>query len=149
TEGAELSEAVQVQFALNHWQVAVDTHSANFPHAKHVNSRLEQTSPSECGGIDIMFASPECTHHSRDRGGRPTSDQQRSGAWHVLPWVEYHRPSFVVIENVAEFKEWGPVGDDGRPLKKHIGRFFNSWIDALRSAGYQVDYQILNAADFG
>lgn len=149
TAGAESSGAVQVQFALNHWQTAVDTHFANFPHAKHVNSRLEQTSPSECDKIDLLFASPECTHHSRARGGRPTSDQQRSGAWHVLPWIEHHRPSYVVIENVSEFREWGPVGDDGRPLKSFVGKFFESWVSSIKSAGYQVDHQILNAADFG
>lgn len=149
TEGAERSGAVTCRFALNHWQVAVDTHSANFPHAKHVNSRLDQCSPAECDAIDLLFASPECTHHSRARGGRPTSDQQRSGAWQVLPWVEHHRPSFVVIENVTEFREWGPVGDDGRPLVSKRGKFFDAWLMALQAAGYRVDHRELNAADYG
>lgn len=149
TEGAESSGAVQVEFALNHWQTAVDTHSANFPNAKHVNSRLEDTSPSECRAIDLLFASPECTHHARARGGKPTSDQQRSGAWSVLPWVEHHRPSWLVIENVVEFREWGPVGKDGRPLKSGKGKFFDAWLMAIRGAGYRLDDRDLNAADFG
>ena len=105
--GAELTGAASVVFALNHWQVAVDTHSANFPRARHVNSRLENTHPGESPPMNILFASPECTHHSRARGGKPTSDQQRSGAWHVLPWIEHHRPTFVAIENVVEFRDWG------------------------------------------
>lgn len=149
TAGAEASGVVKCVFALNHWQVAVNTHSANFPHARHVNSRLEQCSPSECDKIDLLFASPECTHHSRARGGRPTSDQQRSGAWQILPWVDHHRPSFIVVENVVEFREWGPVGSDGRPLVSGKGRSFDAWLMALRAAGYRVDHRELNAADYG
>ena len=136
-------------FALNHWSTAVETHSRNFPHAKHVNSRLDQTSPGECGNIDLLFASPECTHHSRARGGRPTSDQQRSGAWDVMKWIEHHRPSWVVVENVVEFEQWGPVSDKGIPLASRKGAFFHAWIAAIEAAGYVVDWRHLNAADFG
>lgn len=149
TAGAEATGGCRVEFAVNHWDVAVRTHSANFPHAKHVNSRLDQVNPGECGRIDALFASPECTHHSRARGGRPTSDQQRAGAWDVMKWIEYHRPAWTVVENVTEFAEWGPVGRDGRPMKRFKGRFFQAWIEAIRSAGYSVDWRRLNAADFG
>ena len=149
SSGAESTGAARVRFAVNHWSVAVQTHSANFPNAKHVNSRLDQVSPSECGKIDLLFASPECTHHSRARGGRPTSDQQRSGAWDVLKWIEFHRPSWVVIENVREFEAWGPVADNGRPLVSKRGAFFDAWIMAIQAAGYSVDWRRLNAADFG
>lgn len=146
--GAESTGAARVAFALNHWSTAVETHSRNFPHAKHVNSRLDQTSPGECGRIDLLFASPECTHHSRARGGRPTSDQQRSGAWDVMKWIEHHRPSWVVIENVVEFEQWGPVSD-GIPLASRKGAFFHAWIAAIEAAGYVVDWRHLNAADYG
>jgi DNA (cytosine-5)-methyltransferase 1 len=147
--GAESTGAARVAFALNHWSTAVETHSRNFPHAKHVNSRLDQTSPGECGKIDLLFASPECTHHSRARGGRPTSDQQRSGAWDVMKWIEHHRPSWVVVENVVEFEQWGPVDARGIPLKSRRGAFFHAWIAAIEAAGYVVDWRHLNAADFG
>jgi DNA (cytosine-5)-methyltransferase 1 len=149
SQGAHQSGAAEVRFALNHWQTAVETHSANFPSAKHVNSRLDQTSPSESDRIDLLFASPECTHHSRARGGRPTSDQQRSGAWDVLKWIEHHRPSWVVIENVVEFREWGPVGANGRPLESKRGHTFSAWAMAIRSLGYKIDDAELNAADHG
>ena len=149
SQGAEQSGAAKVVCAVNHWQTAVDTHSANFPHAQHINSRLDQVNPGECPKIDLLFASPECTHHSRARGGRPTSDQHRSGAWDLMRWIEYHRPSYLVVENVPEFREWGPVGKDGRPLAKFRGRFFESWVQAIQAAGYKVDHQLLNAADFG
>lgn len=149
SQGAEQSGAAKVVCAVNHWQTAVETHSANFPHARHINSRLDQVNPGECPKIDLLFASPECIHHSRARGGRPTNDQARSGAWDIMRWVEYHRPTWLVIENVAEFRSWGPVGDDGRPLKRYQGRFFQAWVEAIRSAGYRVDDRELNAADYG
>lgn len=147
--GAESTGAARVSFALNHWTTAVETHSRNFPHATHVNSRLDQTSPAECGRIDLLFASPECTHHSRARGGRPTSDQQRSGAWDVMKWIEHHRPSWVVVENVVEFEQWGPVSENGVPLASKRGAFFQAWIAAIEAAGYVVDWRHLNAADYG
>lgn len=146
--GAEATGSVRVDFAVNHWSVAVQTHSANFPHTKHVNSRLDQVNPGECGKIDLLFASPECTHHSRARGGRPTSDQQRSGAWDLMRWIEHHRPSWIVVENVREFEQWGPVAN-GRPLVSGRGKFFESWLSAIKAGGYRVDYRLLNAADFG
>jgi DNA (cytosine-5)-methyltransferase 1 len=149
SEGAEDSGAARVVCAVNHWDVAIQTHAANFPLARHIHSRLDQVNPAECPRIDLLFASPECTHHSRARGGRPTSDQQRAGAWDLMRWIEHHRPSWIVVENVAEFREWGPVGDHGRPLPKFRGRFFGAWLAAIESAGYRVDCRLLNAADFG
>lgn len=147
--GAKQTGEVDVAFALNHWDRAIETHSANFPNAKHSQAALKWTHPSECPKINLLFASPECTHHSRARGGRPTSNQQRSGAWEIMPWIEYHRPSMIVVENVVEFQEWGPVGDNGTPLKSMKGQFFNAWVSAIQSAGYRVEYHRLNAADFG
>lgn len=149
SQGAEQSGAARVVCAVDHWQTAVETHSANFPHTKHINSRLDQVNPGECPKIDLLFASPECTHHSRARGGRPTSDQQRSGSWDIMRWVEFHRPSWIVIENVAELRQWGPIGDNGQPLKKHVGKFFDAWLLAIEAAGYKVDHRLLNAADYG
>lgn len=149
TTGAKMSGEVDVVFALNHWDRAIETHSANNRETKHVNSRLDQTSPGECPKIDFLYASPECTHHSKARGGKPTSDQQRSGSWDVLKWIEYHRPSHVIIENVWEITNWGPVGKDGKPLEKFNGKYFQSWVSAIQSGGYKVDYRKLNAADFG
>lgn len=146
--GAEASGTVSLVFALNHWDVAIKTHSANFPNAKHVNSRLDMTHPSECPKIDLLFASPECTHHSNARGGRPMEDQKRAGAWDVAKWVEHHRPAWVVVENVREFRDWGPL-HNGRPMKSGKGKTFDAWLMALRSLGYQVDHQLLNAADYG
>ncbi|WP_437187791.1 DNA cytosine methyltransferase [Planctomicrobium sp. SH668] len=147
--GAEMTGEAEVVFALNHWDVAVQTHSANFPNAKHVNSRVDLTSPGEAPKHHIFFASPECTHHSNARGGKPTSDQQRAGAWDLMPWIEYHRPSYLCFENVKEFRNWGPVGRDGRPLQSGKGKIFEAWIAAIKSMGYRIEMDCMNAADFG
>lgn len=147
--GAEQSGAAQVVCAVNHWGVAVATHSLNFPHTRHINSRVDQIKPGDIPKHDLLFASPECVGHSIARGGRPTSDQQRAGAWDIMPFLEYHRPSFAVIENVRELMWWGPCGKNGRPLKSMRGSIFSVWIKAIEGHGYKVDYHILNAADYG
>ncbi|MEL6110396.1 MAG: DNA cytosine methyltransferase, partial [Planctomycetota bacterium] len=148
--GAHQTGEVKVSFAVNHWDVAIQTHSRNFPKAKHVQTELRWVRPTECDPINMLFASPECTHHSRARGGRPTTDQQRAGAWELLPWIEHHRPSFVVVENVVEFEDWGPVDlNTNRPLKTGKGKLFDAWVMAVQSYGYKVEWQRLNAADYG
>lgn len=147
--GAHATGGVNVRFAVNHWPTAIATHSANFPHTKHFNARIDQVDPRECDGIDLLFASPECTHHSNARGGRPMEDQRRAGAWDVLKWVEHHRPSWVVVENVREFVDWGPLAEHGRPIKRLKGALFNSWLAAMKALGYAIDFRLLNAADFG
>lgn len=150
SQGAEQSGAAKVITAVNHWQRAVETHSANFPHCRHINSRLDQVNPGESERPDLLFASPECTHHSRARGGKPTSDQQRSGAWDLMRWIEHHRPSYLAIENVVEFKDWGPVDlKTGQPIKKYRGKFFAAWTNAIESAGYRLEVIEANAADYG
>ncbi|MEM9645414.1 MAG: DNA cytosine methyltransferase [Planctomycetota bacterium] len=150
--GAEMTGDVEIKFAVNHWDRAIETHSANFPEprTRHIQEKLGWVNPGEAENINLLFASPECTHHSRARGGRPTSDQQRAGAWQLMPWIEYHRPSHIVVENISEFREWGPVDPrTKRPLKSKKCAFFDSWIMAIRAAGYKVEFQELNAADYG
>jgi len=147
--GSELTGGVKIRCAVNHWDKAIATHSANFPDAVHIHSRLDQVNPGECPKIDLLFASPECTHHSIARGGKPTSDQQRAGAWDLMRWIEFHRPSWIVVENVKEFRDWGPVGNNGIPMKSRRGQMFAAWVQAVESCGYRVDFRILNAADFG
>lgn len=138
--------------AINHWRTAVDTHTRNHPWARHLCADLSTVDPSKAipgGFLDILIASPECTHHSVARGGKPCSDQSRASAWHVLHWVERLRVEAVLIENVREFEGWGPLGDDGRPDKARKGETFKAFVSALKSLGYFVDWRVLNAADFG
>jgi len=149
--------------AVNHWSVAVDTHSRNHPWARHLCADLSSVDPSKVipsGKLDLLIASPECTHHSIARGGKPCSDQSRASAWHVLHWVERLRVDGVLIENVREFEGWGPLLTknirfngktyrEGRPDPRRKGETFGAFMTALKSLGYEVDHRILNAADYG
>ncbi len=138
--------------AVNHWPTAVQTHAANHPKARHLCESLDTIDPRKIAPhskLDLLLASPECTHHSIARGGKPVSDQSRTTAWHVVRWAEAIRPRCIMVENVREFAGWGPVGVNGRPIRSQAGRTFQAWIEALRSLGYTVGHRLLNAADYG
>lgn len=138
--------------AVNHWQIAVDTHSRNHPRAKHLCTTLDGVSPLDHipgGRLELLVASPECVHFSSARGGRPMSDQSRASAWLILKWLQDLYVENVLIENVPEFRSWGPLGADGRPLRSKKGSLFVQFLNNLKALGYAVDYQILNAADYG
>lgn len=138
--------------AVNHWPRAVATHSANHPDARHLCASIDSLNPRHLfdeGELDILWASPECTHHSRARGGKPMQDQSRATAWCVARWAEALRPPIVMVENVPEFQEWGALGADGKPLQSRKGETFKAWIDAMRSIGYTVEHRLLCAADYG
>lgn len=140
--------------AVNHWDVAIETHSANHPEARHLCATLDSIDPRKVcrsmrARLDLLIASPECMHHSIARGGKPINDQSRASAWEVLRWVEALRPRCVLVENVREFQSWGPLGSDGRPLKRRRGETFAAWLQALRSLGYVVEHRVLNAASYG
>ena len=138
--------------AINHWDVAIDTHTANHPWARHRCESLDNVDPRKAvpgGRLHLLVASPECTHHSRARGGKPCSDQSRASAWHVLRWAEALYIDSILVENVPEFVEWGPLGADGRPMRSMKGELFRAFVRGLEAIGYRVDWRILNAADYG
>lgn len=151
TTGAQLSGRVQVTHAINHWRTAIFTHENNHPETKHICAPIDHVDPRDFlrEKIDVILASPECTGHSNARGGRPTSDQKRAGGWDVLKWVETLRPTWLVVENVREWLDWGPLGADGKPLKSKKGQFFRTWVKGLEAANYRVEWRLLNAADYG
>lgn len=138
--------------AINHNQVAVETHKANHPWAEHHCARVDQLDPRKLvpeGRMKILIASPECTNHANARGGRPINDQSRATAWDVVKWAQELYIETILIENVREIQDWGPLGADGRPLKSKKGEIFSVWLDAIRRCGYRLEHRILNAADFG
>lgn len=138
--------------AVNHWPTAVETHSANHPDADHHCVSLEGLEPSRAVGrrsLDLLLASPTCTHHSKARGGKPSEEQDRASGWHVIRWAEQLRPRVVLVENVCDWLSWGPLGTNGKPLKTRKGETFRAWSSALESLGYRVSWRILNAADHG
>lgn len=137
--------------AVNHWPTAVETHAANYPAARHVCKSVDDIDPRTVtgGSLDLLWASPECTHHSSARGGRPMNDQSRSTAWCVTRWAEALRPKWIIVENVPEFQTWGPIGSNERPLQSRKGETFAAWVNTLRSLGYAVEARVLNSADYG
>ncbi len=138
--------------AINHWPRAISTHTANHPHAQHLCMRLDQVRPEDAvksKRMDILLASPECTHHSVARGGMPMNDQSRAGAWSVIDWVNRIHIETLLIENVREFRNWGPLNRRGRPIKKKAGQTYQAFLNALRAAGYTVEDRLINCADYG
>ena len=138
--------------AINHWPVAVATHTANHPDARHFCASLDALNPRELyreGELDLLWASPECTHHSQARGGKPINDQSRATAWCVTRWAEALRPTWILVENVPEFQTWGPIGSNGRPLASRKGEVFRAWVSTLEALGYTVAHRVLCAANYG
>lgn len=138
--------------AVNHWPRAVATHTLNHPGVSHLCETLDSINPRLAvprGKLDLLCASPECTHHSLAAGGRPKNEQSRATAWHVCRWAEALRIESILIENVREFMSWGPLGKNGKPLKRQKGRTFKAFLIALESLGYRVEHRLLRSADFG
>ncbi len=138
---------------VNHWDLAIETHKRMHPEARHYCQDLAVVRPLDCvpeGKLDLLMASPTCTHHSRARGGRPTSDQQRMDPGHILTWLTELRVKRLLIENVPEFVEWGPVNpDDGKPIKSKKGQYFKAWCGMLEALGYRYEWRYLVCADYG
>ncbi len=146
----ELGQAIDL-LAINHWNIAIDSHTRNHPGVRHLCESLDNVDPRKVapGRMHLLCASPECTHHSNARGGRPCSDQSRASAWHIVRWAEALQPDNILVENVREFRNWGPLTQRGRPMKRKKGATYRAFLEAIRSLGYTVEDRILNAADYG
>ncbi len=138
---------------VNHWPTAIETHRLNHPRARHYVQDIASVRPHIVvpeGYLDLLMASPTCTHHSIARGGKPTSDQQRSDPWHIITWLTELRVARIIIENVWEFRDWGPVDErTGKPIKERKGEYFHAWIETIRRLGFEPEWRKLNAADYG
>lgn len=138
--------------AVNHWDIAISSHTRNHPTARHWCVNLDAARPESIvpeGSLDLLMASPECTFFSRARGGKPMNDQSRMSAWHVQRWASTLDVRCILVENVPEFRDWGPVLESGQPDKTKRGMYFQSWVQSLWAMGYEVDWKLLNAADYG
>lgn len=137
----------------NSWPRAIETHARMHPRARHYCKVVQAINPREAvpgGRLDLLMASPTCTHHSRARGGRPTSDQQRMDPWHVCTWATELKVDRVLIENVPEFLKWGPVGlSTGKPIRSKEGQYHDDWVASWDRRGYDYSYKVLNCADYG
>ena len=138
--------------AINHWAVAVDTMRRNHPCIDTKQMSIEEAVPADLvpgGEVDLLWASPSCTHHSRAKGGKPRSNQLRAQPELVLTWLDQLFVRRIIIENVPEFVEWGPLNKDGRPIERLKGSCFAAWVAAIEARNYTVEWRIVNCADFG
>ncbi len=137
---------------INHWPIAIQTQQRNHPHVRSLCTGLEAVDPRVVvpgGHLHLLIAAPECTHHSTARGGRPMNDQSRASAWLVLRWIELLKIDHLLLENVPEFRSWGPLDAKGRPIKSRKGELYRAFVGALEAFGYRVEDRLLNAADYG
>jgi site-specific DNA-cytosine methylase len=127
---------VEELVCVNHWPTAIETHTLNHLEARHYVQDIATVRPHLLvpeGYLDLLMASPTCTHHSVARGGKPTSDQRRSHPWHIITWLTELRVKRIIIENVWEFCGWGPVNlKTGKPIKERKGEYFHAWIETLK-----------------
>ena len=139
--------------SINHWDVAVNTMRTNFPNVKTLDCKIEEAVPGELvpwgTDVHVLWASPSCTHHSRAKGGRPRSNQLRSQPEYVVTWASQVRPRVIIVENVPEFVEWGPLDTEGKPDRAHKGETFDAWVRMIESLGYNVEHRVLCCADYG
>lgn len=139
--------------AINHDPAAVAMHAANHPGTAHHCKSVFDVSPLEAAAgrpVGLLHASPDCTHFSRAKGGRPVSPRVRDLAWVVVDWASWVRPRVITLENVSEFVTWGPVCPEKlQPIREQAGETFREFIGQLQRLGYAVEWRTLNAADFG
>lgn len=150
--GLEAALGRRVDIAINHDPVALAVHRANHPETEHLDADIWEVKPREATKgrpVDVLWASPDCTHFSIAKGDVPRSKEIRSLAWVVVEWAREVRPAVIFLENVQEFRGWGPLGPDGRPDKIRKGETFAEWKAALEALGYEVDFRVLDASLYG
>ncbi|UYZ08240.1 DNA cytosine methyltransferase [Agrobacterium salinitolerans] len=169
-----------VHLAINHDPIAVAVHQKRHPHTKHLRCDVFEVCPKEATkgrGVRVLHASPDCTHFSVAKGGKPVSKRRRSLAWVVCRWAGTVRPETITLENVKEIQTWGPLiakrcEKTGRVMKldktvaakgervpieqqwlvpdpRHKGRIWKAWLKHIHGLGYSYDGRVLNCADFG
>lgn len=150
--GIEAALGRPVDIAINHDPVALAVHKANHPETRHLEADIWEVRPAEATGgrpVDLLWASPDCTHFSIAKGDVPRKQEIRSLAWAVVRWAKDVRPRAIFLENVQEFRGWGPLGADGRPDKARMGLTFRRWLGRLQALGYVVDFRVLDASQYG
>ncbi|UFS64362.1 DNA cytosine methyltransferase [Paracoccus denitrificans] len=150
--GIEMALGRSPDVAINHSAKALALHAANHPETLHLDSNIwdvEPLSVTKGRHVGLLWASPDCKHFSKAKGGAPRDRNIRDLAWVVVKWAEFAKPDVICMENVEEFVTWGPVDDDGQPIKELAGVTFDLWLKRLKKAGYRVQWRELRACDYG
>ena len=150
--GIEMATGISVDIAINHDPEAIRMHKANHPSTKHYCENVWAVDPVEaCNGHPVALAwfSPDCKHFSKAKGGKPKDKNIRGLAWVALRWAGLVRPDVIMLENVEEFKTWGPLNRRHHPIKAKQGVTFEKFVSQLEDLGYKVEHRELVAADYG
>lgn len=150
--GIEMATGYCVDIAINHDPEAIRMHKANHPSTKHYCESVWDVDPVKvCGGrpVGLAWFSPDCKHFSKAKGGKPKDKKIRGLAWVAMRWAALVRPRVIILENVEEFKTWGPLNRGRRPIKAKQGVTFRRFVSQLEDLGYAVEYRELVAADYG
>lgn len=150
--GIETATGIGVDIAINHDPEAIKMHKVNHPSTKHYCESVWDVDPVKvCNGHPVALAwfSPDCKHFSKAKGGKPKDKTIRGLAWVACRWAGLVRPRVIMLENVEEFKTWGPLNRSHRPIKAKQGTTFRKFVTQLETLGYEVDFKELVAADYG
>lgn len=154
-------KCAEVIACVNHDPNAIASHAANHPHTLHFTedirtlelspliSHLEKKKRESPGALVVLWASLECTNFSRAKGGQPRDADSRTLAEHLFRYIEALDPDYIQIENVEEFMCWGELDENGKPVSKDKGSSYIRWVRHVCRYGYDFDWRILNAADYG
>lgn len=152
SKGIEMALNRDIDIAVNHDPEAIRIHKVNHPNTLHLTEDIFKVDlQKQVAGrhVALMWASPDCTSHSKAKGGQP-----RKKGLRILPWAVYKHaklilPDVIIMENVEEIQQWGPLDESGRPIKSRTGEDYNKFMNAMKSLGYAVESRELVAADYG
>lgn len=150
--GIELAIGHSVDIAINHDPAAILMHKTNHPETEHYQESVWDIDIRKVvrgRPVGLAWFSPDCKHFSKAKGGKPVNKNIRGLAWVAIKWAGTVRPRVIILENVEEFQTWGPIDSNGKPIEKHKGKTFRSFINAFKYLGYEVDYKELAACDYG
>lgn len=150
--GIEMATGYSVDIAINHDPEAIKMHKANHPRTKHYCENVWAVDPiAACKGnpVGLAWFSPDCKHFSKAKGGKPKDKNIRGLAWVACRWAGLVRPRVIMLENVEEFRTWGPLNRRHHPVKNKQGKTFERFVKQLEELGYEVQFKELVAADYG
>ena len=150
--GIEIATGISPDIAINHDPEAIRMHKANHPYAEHYCEDVWQVDPvAACKGhpVGLAWFSPDCKHFSKAKGGKPKDKNIRGLAWVACRWAGLVRPRVIMLENVEEFKTWGPLNRKHHPIKSKQGKTFEKFVQQITDLGYEVQHREMIAADYG
>ena len=179
SQGIEWALGRPVDIAINHDPAAIAMHRANHPDTEHYCESVWDVDPLKVTygrPVSLFWLSPDCKHFSKAKGGKPVDKSIRGLAWIAALWGAVVRPRVIMFENVVEFKTWGPLDDEGKPIKARAGETFNAFVAVLttglskdhpawpeikealgnnfpyekleKGLGYQVEFREIKACDY-